>query len=46
LVDAPDDDFVDSLLNLEPFQELEFSTDSAKRRKMEEGDEGLSQKQP
>ena len=42
LVDVPEDNFVDLFLNLEPIQELVVSSESAKRHKLEEGDEGLS----
>lgn len=32
-----------SFLNLDPIQDLELSTESAKRCRVEEGDEGFSQ---
>jgi len=32
----------DTFLNLDTIQEVELSTDSSKRRKIEEGEEGLS----
>jgi len=42
LSELPEDDFAESCLNLDPIQEHELSSDSAKRRKVEEGDEGIS----
>ena len=42
LGELPEDDFADSYLNLDPIQELELSSDSAKQRKVEEGDESIS----
>jgi len=37
-----EEDMADSFLNLDPIQDLELSTESAKRRRVEEADEGLS----
>lgn len=37
-----DEEMADTFLNLDPIQDLEMSTESAKRRRVEEGDEGLS----
>jgi len=38
-----EDDLTDTFLNLEHIQEIELSSELAKRRKVEEGDEGLFQ---
>ena len=37
-----EEEMVNTFLNLEHIQELELSTESSKRRKVEEGEEGLS----
>ena len=37
-----DEEFADSLLNLDPIQDIEMSTDSIKRKREEEGEECLS----
>ena len=42
---APEEDFADTFLNLEPFHDLEMSTDSTKWKRVEEGGECLSQLQ-
>lgn len=38
-----EEDMADTFMNLEPMQELELSTESSKMRRVEEGEEGLSQ---
>lgn len=38
-----EEDMADTFLNLEPIQELELSTESSKRRRVEEVEHGLSQ---
>ena len=38
-----EEDMANTFLNLEPIQELELSTESSKRHRVEEGEEGLSQ---
>ena len=40
-----DEEFADSLLHLEPIQDIEMSTDSIKRKREEEGEECLSKMQ-
>jgi len=42
---VPEEEFADTFLNLEPFHDLEMSTDSTKRKRKEEGDECLSKLQ-
>ena len=42
---GPDEEFADTFLNLEPFHDLEMSTDSTKRKREKEGDECLSKLQ-
>ena len=37
-----EEEFADTFLNLEPFHDLEMSTDSTKRKRVEEGEECLS----
>ena len=41
----PDEEFADTFLNLEPFHDIEMSTDSTKRKREEEGEECLSKLQ-
>jgi len=41
----PDEEFADTFLNIEPFQDIEMSTDSTKRKREEEGEECLSKLQ-
>jgi len=42
LGELPEDDFAESCLNLDPIQELELSSNFAKRRKVKKGDESIS----